>query len=49
MSAGEVSDVATGCIRERNGRFYVRTRVYVVDPEDGRVALEAGREGRRHQ
>jgi integrase len=27
--------VATGCIRERNGRFYVRTRALVVDPESG--------------
>ncbi len=28
--------MATGSIRERNGRFYVRTRVLVVDPESGR-------------
>jgi integrase len=27
--------VATGCIRERNGRFYVRTRVLAVDPLTG--------------
>jgi integrase len=27
--------VATGCIRERNGRFYVRTRALVVDSESG--------------
>jgi len=27
--------VATGCIRERNGRFYVRTRVLVVDSKSG--------------
>ena len=24
-----------GCIRERNGRFYVRTRALVIDPRDG--------------
>jgi integrase len=30
-----VYDVPTGCIRERNGRFYIRTRVYVVDPKTG--------------
>lgn len=28
--------MATGSIRERNGRFYVRTRVLVVDPGSGR-------------
>ncbi len=27
--------MATGYIRERNGRFYVRTRVLVVDPKTG--------------
>jgi integrase len=27
--------MATGCIRERNGRFYVRVRVLVVDPVSG--------------
>jgi len=27
--------MATGSIRQRNGRFYVRTRVLVVDPESG--------------
>ncbi len=27
--------MATGCIRERNGRFYVRTRVLVIDPRTG--------------
>src|SRR5262249_26654646 len=26
----------SGCIRERNGRFYVRTRVLAVDPLTGR-------------
>ena len=28
--------MGTGSIRERNGRYYVRTRVLVVDPETGR-------------
>lgn len=28
--------MATGSIRERNGRFYVRTRALVVDPQTGR-------------
>ena len=28
--------VATGSIRQRNGRYYVRTRVLVVDPDTGR-------------
>ena len=27
--------MSTGCIRERNGRFYVRTRALVVDPHNG--------------
>jgi integrase len=27
--------MATGCIRERNGRFYVRTRALVIDPQSG--------------
>jgi integrase len=27
--------MAAGYIRERNGHFYIRTRVYVVDPETG--------------
>jgi integrase len=27
--------MATGYIRERNGRFYIRTRVLVVDPDTG--------------
>jgi integrase len=27
--------MATGSIRERNGRFYVRTRVLVIDPQTG--------------
>jgi integrase len=27
--------MASGCIRERNGRFYIRTRVFVVDPKTG--------------
>jgi integrase len=27
--------MATGYIRERNGRFYVRTRVLVIDPQTG--------------
>ena len=26
---------ATGTIRERNGRFYIRTRVRIVDPASG--------------
>jgi integrase len=30
-----VSEMATGCIRERNGRFYVRVRVLMVDPHSG--------------
>lgn len=29
--------MAAGSIRERNGRFYVRTRVQVIDPETGEV------------
>ncbi len=27
--------MATGCIRERNGRFYVRTRALVIDQQSG--------------
>ncbi len=27
--------MATGCIRERNGRFYVRTRALVIDAQSG--------------
>ena len=46
--------LATGSIRERNGRFYVRTRVLVVDPETGRsrwkqVEKAAGASKRRAQ
>ena len=29
--------MAAGSIRERGGRFYVRTRVQVIDPETGEV------------
>jgi integrase len=29
--------MAAGSIRERGGRFYVRTRVHVIDPETGEV------------
>lgn len=29
--------MTAGSIRERNGRFYVRTRVQVIDPETGEV------------
>ncbi len=29
--------MATGCIRERNGRFYVRLRVLAVDPQSGQA------------
>ncbi len=43
--------MATGCIRERNGRFYVRTRVLAVDPLTGasswrQVEKAAGRSRR---
>lgn len=31
----EITAVAAGCLRERNGRFYVRIRVLVVDPKTG--------------
>ncbi len=31
----EGGSVASGCIRERNGRFYVRTRALVIDPQSG--------------
>ncbi len=46
--------MATGSIRERNGRFYVRTRVLVVDPGTGRsrwrqVEKAAGSSRRRAQ
>jgi integrase len=46
--------MATGSIRERNGRFYVRTRVLVVDPHTGRsrwkqVEKAAGSSRRRAQ
>ncbi len=27
--------MAAGSVRERNGRFYIRTRVKVIDPETG--------------
>ena len=37
--------MAVGSIRERNGRFYIRTRVQVIDSDTGAIALEAGREG----
>ncbi|HTZ65737.1 MAG TPA: tyrosine-type recombinase/integrase [Solirubrobacteraceae bacterium] len=44
--------MATGCIRERNGRFYVRTRVLAVDPLTGvsrwrQVEKAAGHSRRR--
>jgi integrase len=46
--------VPSGSIRERNGRFYVRTRVLVVDPHSGRsrwkqVEKAAGTSRRRAQ
>lgn len=46
--------MATGCIRERNGRFYVRTRVLVIDPHTGlarwkQVEKAAGQSKRKAQ
>jgi len=46
--------MATGSIRERNGRFYVRTRVLAIDPQSGesrwkQVEKAAGSSRRRAQ